>query len=121
MSLLIRDEKDNVVNELNPIITEHNGTTGDTAILPMMVENSSPHHFHRNITIRVNSKPPVDVSLNLPTSQLPGAYYPHIEILRLNPKEKALFNLRTIIPAGTGEQVITGTWLQVTSTKYPLP
>jgi len=121
MSLLIRDEKDNVVNEFNPIITEHNGTTGDTVILPMMVENSSPHDFHRNIMIRVDSKPPVDISLNLPTSLLPMAYYHHIEILRLNPKEKALFNLRTIIPAATKKQVITETWLQVTSISYPLP
>jgi len=121
MSLLIRDEKDNVVNEFNPIITEHNGTTGDTVILPLKIENNAPHHFYKNITIRVDPSPSVDISLNLPASLLPMAYYHHIEILRLNPKERAVFNLKTIIPAGTREQVITGTTLQVTAMRFPLP
>jgi hypothetical protein len=121
MSLIILDEKGKVVNELNPIITEHNGTSGDTIVLPMTIENTSLHHFYRNIALQVSSKPPVDVLLNLPTAPNPGGYFPRIEIRRLNSKEKLLFNLKTAVPADTPEQVVIGTSLQVTSTRFPMP
>ena len=120
MSLVIRDEKDKIVDELNPIVTEHNGTTGDTVILPFMLENDSQHHFHRDIAVQVSSKPPVDISLNLPTAPNPIAYSQRIEIRRLNPKEKRLFNLKTVVLQGTQEQEVTGTTLQVTSLRFPM-
>jgi len=119
MSLLIRDEKDNVVNDLNPIITEHNGTAGDILILKMEVENSSAHHYHKNVVIQVTSKFPVDVSLNNPTAPNPAAYFPRIEVPRLNVKEKHKFNLRTVVPANTKEQIVMGATLQVISLRFP--
>lgn len=121
MSLVIRDEEDDIVNELNPIVTEHNGTTGDTVILPLKIENASLHHFFRDIAIQVSGKPPVDVSLNIPTAPNPLAYSHRVEIHRLNPLDKLLFNLKTIVPAATQEQIVTGTTLQVTSLRFLAP
>jgi hypothetical protein len=120
LTLIVRDEKGKVVSEVNPIITEHNGTIGDTVTLPFTIENTSKHHFHRDVAIQVSTKPPVDATLNLPTAPNPEFYGPRIEIRRINPLEKFLFNLRTTVKAETPEQVLTGTSLQITSLRFPM-
>ena len=120
MSLSIRDEKGNTVNELNPITTEHNGTTGDTVTLSMSVENNSSNHLFKSIVIWVNSAFPVDVSLNLPTAPNPITYSPSIEIPRLNERESRVFNLKATVPARTKEQVVKGAMLQVSCLRYPV-
>ena len=120
MTLIIRDERGKPVTDKNPIIIEHNGTLGDEVTLPLMIENTSKDHFHRDISISVDPKPPVDSLLNLPTAPNPGYYGPRIGIKRINPLEKVTFFYKSIVKTDTPEQVVTGTILHITSLEFPL-
>lgn len=119
MTLIIRDEAGTIINEANPIITEHNGTMGDTVFLPLTLENASKKHFHKDIVIQVNSKPPIEVDLNMPSGPTSTIYAPRVDIRRINPMEKIKFILRSTVQADTPEQVVTGTLLTVSSIRFP--
>lgn len=119
MTLIIKDEAGEVVSESNPIVTEHNGTMGDTVMLGLTLENISKKHFHRDVVIQVNSKPPIEVDLNLPSGPTSTIYAHRLDIRRINPMEKMSFVLRSTVKADTPEQVVTGTLLQVSSIRFP--
>ena len=57
------DESGKEVTEDNPIITEHNGSTGDSVVLPLTLVNKSSQHYYKNIQLQVNSVPPVNTRL----------------------------------------------------------
>ena len=119
MTLIIRDEGGDIISEANPVITEHNGTLGDTVLLSLTLENISKKHFHRDVVIQVNSSPPIEVDLNLPGGPTSTIYAPRIDIRRINPLDKVNFILRSTVKADTPEQVVAGTVLQVSSIRFP--
>ena len=120
MTLILRDENGKIISDDNPVVTEHNGVTGDILILPLTIENTERKFFHRNIAISVTSKPPIDATLSLPASPNPRSYFPRVEISRINPMEKMTFHLKTVCGADTPEQVVSGTTICVTSMRFPV-
>jgi len=115
----VKDEGGKTVNVENPIITEHNGTTGSTMVLTFTLENVSVDHYHRNIVLQVSPASPVEAGLSLISEPNPN-YAPIKTITRLNPKEKQQFNLKTSVSPGTAEQIVRGASLTVSSTRYPV-
>ena len=63
MTLAVLDENGQEITEDNPLITEHNGSTGDNVTLPLTLVNKSSKHYYKNIQLRINSVPPVDAQL----------------------------------------------------------
>ena len=119
MTLSVLDERGQTVTENNPIITEHNGTTGDIVILPLTLVNTAHDHYYRNITLRVNSIYPVLADLLIQTDIVP-TYLPEKKIHRINPKESIKFNLRTIVQQNTKEQIVRGISINADGMRYPL-
>ena len=119
MTLIVLDENKQEVTEDNPIITEHNGSTGDSVILPFTLVNKSSRHYHRNVRLQVKSVFPVDMGI-LMKNDSPEKYLSSMRIARLNPKETVSFNLQVSIPFNTPEQVVKGTNLVVSSMQYPM-
>ncbi len=120
MTLLILDENGHEVTPDNPLITEHNGGTGDTLVLPLTLVNGSSQHYYRNITIQVNSVPPVNASLFIQDDPVPQDV-PIKTIIRMYPAERFGFDLKLSVRPHTPEQVVTGVNLRVFGMKYPVP
>lgn len=120
MTLNILDERGEIVNEDNPIIIEHNGTSGGTVTLHLTLVNSSADHYYRSVRLGVNSVPPISAGLLVEGEVVP--YYMLVKnIIRLYPKEQVSFNLQTVIPVNTSERVIKSMMLDVSGMRYPVP
>ena len=120
MTLRVLDEFGHEVNTSNPIITEHNGTTGDAVTLAFTLINKSASHYYKNILLRVNSVFPVSAELLIPGERVPN-YRPSKVIMRFSPKEKLPFNLRFTVGPETPEQVVKGVNLNISSMRFPFP
>ena len=114
------DEQGKVVNDDNPIIIEHNGTTGGVVTLHLMLVNSSVDHYYKMVRLGVKSVLPVTAGLLLEGAVVP--YYMLVKkINRLHPKEEVAFNLQTSVPTATSERVIKSMVLDVSGMRYPVP
>ena len=120
MTLAILDEYGEEITEDNPIITEHNGTTGDIVTLPLTLINKSTQHYHSDVQLSVNSVSPVDALLLIKEEAVQN-YLPSKKIARFNPKEKLSVNLRLSVRPNSPDQVVNGIKINVTSMKFPLP
>jgi len=116
----VLDENNKEVTEDNPIITEHNGSTGDSVVLPLTLVNKSSHHYHRNVRLQIKSVFPVGAGLNT-QNDAPTNFLSSKRIAHLKPKEAVSFNLQVSVPRNTPEQVVKGMNLVVSSMKYPTP
>ena len=114
------DENGQEITESNPLITEHNGSTGDNVTLPLTLVNKSSKHYYKNIQLRVNSVPPMDAQLLIQNEAVPN-YLPSKKITRFNPRETLPFNLQLSVRPNTPEQVVKGINLSISSMKYPIP
>ena len=120
MTLRVLDEWGKIVDDDNPIVTEHNGTTGDIVTLPLTLLNDSAQHYYKNIQLNVNPSYPVSAALLVQSDPVPN-YLPQKTIRRINPKETIRFNLQTSIPPNTPEQIIRrGINIQINAMRYPL-
>lgn len=120
MTLTVLDENGKEVTGDNPIITEHNGSTGDVVVLPLTLINKSHDHYHKHIQLQVTSVHPV-TSRILVKNDLTKEYYPVQTIIKFEPDEKLPFNLRLSVNKNTPEQVVRGMKLSIKSMKYPTP
>ena len=120
MTLTVLDEKGKEVTEDNPIITEHNGTTGDTVNLPLTLVNKSSKHYHKYVQLQVNSVPSVNAQLIVQDDQTKNQL-PIKKINKFNPNEKLSFNLQLSVRPNTPEQVVKGVNLSISSMRYPAP
>ena len=114
------NENGQEITEDNPLITEHNGSTGDNVTLPLTLVNKSSKHYHKNIQLRVNSIPPVNAQLLIQNESTPN-YFPSKRIVRFNPRDTLSFNLQLSVRPNTPEQVVKGVNLNISSMKYPVP
>ena len=112
------DETGHEVNTSNPIITEHNGSTGDIVTLSLTLINKSASHYYKNILLWVNSVFPVSAELLIPDERVPN-YRPSKSIVYFNPNERLQFNLRLSVGPKTPEQVVRGISLGISSMRYP--
>ena len=120
MTLRVLDEAGHEVNAGNPIITEHNGDTGDAVTLSLTLVNKSARHYHKNVRLRVNSVFPVSARLLIPDERVPN-YRPAKSIMRFGPSERLPFNLRLSVGPDTPEQVVRRINLNISSMRYPVP
>ena len=120
MTLKVLDERGRTVNEENPLITEHNGETGDVVTLPLTLVNGSKRHYHRDTSLRVDSVFPVSARLLIPEESVPN-YTPSKMIRIINPSDVIPFNLRLTVGPDTPEQVVRDINLVISSMKYPVP
>lgn len=120
MTLAILDENGRTVTENNPIIVEHNGTTGGTVELHLTLYNSYADHYYRNVRLQVNDIAPVKASLVIQGEVQPNFLHEKL-IRRINPTEKISFLLRTVVPTNTSERVVRGVSIGWTGVRYPLP
>ncbi len=118
MTLRVLDEAGQEVNTSNPIITEHNGSTGDAVTLSLTLINKSAFHYYKNIRLWVNSVFPVSAELLIPGERVPN-YRPSKSIVRFDPNERLQFNLRLSVGPDTPEQVVRGINLGISSMRYP--
>ena len=120
MTLNVLDERGQIVNENNPLIIEHNGTTGGIVTLHLKLVNSSADHYYRRVSLGVKSIPPIRAGLLLEGEVVP--YYMLMKnINRLNPSGVIAFNLQTSVPVNTSERVIKTMELAVSGMRYPVP
>ena len=59
MPLTILDESGQEITKDNPLVTEHDGTTGDTIIRSLTLINKSDHFYYKDIQLSVESVFPV--------------------------------------------------------------
>jgi len=120
LTLNVLDEWGRVVNEDNPLIIEHNGTTGGTVTLQLTLVNSSVDHYYKNVSLEVNNALPITAGL-----LIHGEVVPHHtfikNITRLQPKEEVRFYLQTHIPVNTSERVVDSMLLGISGMCYPVP
>jgi hypothetical protein len=119
LTLNILDQYGNIVDPDNPIIIEHNGTKGGEVVVRLRLKNTSSNHYHRNIVMMVNEIKPVDSSLMVQGEQVPY-YLREKRVPRLDPTQEVTFFLRTIIPKGVTERLVTGIFIFLSSMRYPL-
>lgn len=120
MTLNVLDENGKIINDNNPLIIEHNGTTGGTVTLHLTLVNSSSEHYYKMVSIGVKSISPIRAGLLLEGEVVP--YYMLVKkINRLYPEGVVAFNLQTSIPVNTSERVIKSMVLDVSGMRYPVP
>lgn len=120
MTLVVLDEYGKLVNEDNPIIIEHNGTTGSVVLLTLSLVNTSPNHYYRDVTLGVKMAFPVQASLLIQGEVVPN-YLPNKRIGSVNPNEIIKFNLKSEVPPNISERIIRGVNLNISGTRYQVP
>lgn len=120
MVLEVLDENGKIVDEDNPIIVEHNGTTGGETTLNLTLLNDSPIHYYRNVHLGVNYIPPVLTSLYVVGETVPN-FMNRKRIPYIEAKGRVPFQLRTSVPPNTSERIVRGIEITTAGTRYPLP
>ena len=120
MTLEVLDENGKIVDEDNPIIVEHNGTTGGETTLNLTLINDSAVHYYRDVYLGVNFIPPVITALHIIGETVPN-FMNRKRVPYIAPKGRVPFQLLTTVPPNTSERIVRGIDLTTTGTRYPLP
>jgi len=111
LTLAVLDESGHEITEDNPLVTEHDGSTGDTVTRSLTLINKSDYHFYKNIRLAVNPIFPVEAQL------LIGERVSWERVEYLDSGETIPFNLKLSVNPGTPEQVVRGINLTISGTR----
>jgi hypothetical protein len=120
LTLEVIDENGKIVDEDNPIIVEHNGSTGGETTLNLTLANSSAINYYRNVYLGVNFVPPVITALYIVGETVPN-FMNRKRIPYIPARGRVPFQLRTSVPPNTSERIVRGITLTTAGTRYPLP
>ena len=111
---MILDESGQEVNEENPLITEHDGSTGDTITRSLTLINKSDYHYYKNVRLTVESVFPVTAQILVPSEPTIWARAEYFDRNEVFP-----FKLQLSVKPGTPDQVVRGIELCVSGTRFP--
>lgn len=119
MTLNLLDENGVIIDSSNPLVIEHNGTTGDEVTLKLSLVNSSDSHYYKNIGLLVNEVKPVSAGMYIQGEKVPY-FLKEKYVKQLDPLQEVVLFLKTVVPKGVSERVVTGIFIYITSMRYPL-
>ena len=107
------DESGQEINEDHPLVTEHDGSTGDTITRSLTLVNTSDHYYYKNTQITVNSVFPVTAQVIVSDVSAPRRRTEYFDRGEAFP-----FTLQLSVKPGTPDQVVRGINICVSGTRF---
>ena len=111
-SLAVLDESGQEINKENPLITEHDGRTGEAILRSLTLVNKSEHYYYKDIRLSVNSVFPVTARIIVPDALTHTGRPEYFERDDVFP-----FNLQLSVNPGTPMQTVRGVNIIVSGTR----
>lgn len=119
MTLTLVDEFGKPVTETAPLVTEHNGTEGETVDRILALRNEARGFRYEDLAVLAEASEGVTVYVGLRKADL-AARRNKLTLDKLGPNANHAIHVRVIVHPGHPEAVIKTTAFNIKAMKYPV-